>query len=162
MALRQIRLENDPILRKKSREVEKIDDRIKQIAEDMFETMYENKGIGLACVQVGMLKRIVVIDMQDEDGKMVLINPKIIEKSEEKQINIEGCLSVPGKNGYVERPKTVVVEYTDLNGNTQRVTATDYKAHCFCHELDHLDGVLYTDKVLNLSEEEVERLNNEK
>ena len=130
MALRQIRLENDPILRKKSREVEKIDDRIKQIAEDMFETMYENKGIGLACVQVGMLKRIVVIDMQDEDGKMVLINPKIIEKSEDKQINIEGCLSVPGKNGYVERPKTVVVEYTDLNGNTQRVTGTDYKAHC--------------------------------
>lgn len=162
MALRQIRLENDPILRKKSREVEKIDDRIKQIVEDMFETMYEKKGIGLACVQVGMLKRIVVIDMQDEDGKMVLINPKIIEKSEEKQINIEGCLSVPGKNGYVERPKTVVVEYTDLDGNTQRVMGTDYKAHCFCHELDHLDGVLYTDKVLNLSEEEVERLNNEK
>ena len=99
MALRQIRLENDPILRKKSREVEKIDDRIKQIVDDMFETMYENKGIGLACVQVGMLKRIVVIDMQDEDGKMVLINPKIIERSDEKQINVEGCLSVPGKNG---------------------------------------------------------------
>lgn len=162
MALRQIRLENDPILRKKSREVEKIDDRIKHIVDDMFETMYENKGIGLACVQVGMLKRIVVIDMQDEDGKMVLINPKIIERSDEKQINVEGCLSVPGKNGYVERPKTVTVEYTDLDGNIQRKTGTDYKAHCFCHELDHLDGVLYTDKVLNLSDEEIERLNNEK
>ncbi|MDU1832173.1 MAG: peptide deformylase [Finegoldia magna] len=130
MALRQIRLKNDPILRKKSREVEKIDERIKQIVEDMFETMYENKGIGLACVQVGMLKRIVVIDMQDEDGQMVLINPKIIKKSDEKQINVEGCLSIPGENGYVERPKTVTVEYTD--------------------------------KVLNLSEEEIERLNNEK
>ena len=98
MALRQIRLKNDPILRKKSREVEKIDERIKQIVEDMFETMYENKGIGLACVQVGMLKRIVVIDMQDEDGQMVLINPKIIKKSDEKQINVEGCLSIPGEN----------------------------------------------------------------
>lgn len=162
MALRQIRLKNDPILRKKSREVEKIDERIKQIVEDMFETMYENKGIGLACVQVGMLKRIVVIDMQDEDGQMVLINPKIIKKSDEKQINVEGCLSIPGENGYVERPKTVIVEYTDLNGNVQQKTASDYKAHCFCHELDHLDGVLYTDKVLNLSEEEIERLNDEK
>ena len=122
MALRQIRLENDPILRKKSREVEKIDDRIKQIVDDMFETMYENKGIGLACVQVGMLKRIVVIDMQDEDGKMVLINPRIVERSDEKQINVEGCLSVPGKNGYVERPKIVTVEYTDLDGNVQRLS----------------------------------------
>ncbi|WP_297812816.1 peptide deformylase [uncultured Finegoldia sp.] len=162
MAIREIRLENDPILRKKSRVVEKIDDRIKQIVEDMFETMYENKGIGLACVQVGMLKRIVVIDMQDEDGKMVLINPKIIYSSDEKQINIEGCLSVPGQNGYVERPKTVTVEYTDLDGNVIQKTASDYKAHCFCHELDHLDGVLYIDKKLNLTEEEIEKLENEK
>lgn len=162
MAIREIRLENDPILRKKSRVVEKIDDRIKQIVEDMFETMYENKGIGLACVQVGMLKRIVVIDMQDEDGKMVLINPKIIYGSDEKQINIEGCLSVPGQNGYVERPRTVTVEYTDLDGNVIQKTASDYKAHCFCHELDHLDGVLYIDKKLNLTEEEIEKLENEK
>ena len=162
MAIREIRLENDPILRKKSRVVEKIDDRIKQIVEDMFETMYENKGIGLACVQVGMLKRIVVIDMQDEDGKMVLINPKIIYSSDEKQINIEGCLSVPGQNGYVERPRTVTVEYTDLDGNVIQKTASDYKAHCFCHELDHLDGVLYIDKKLNLTEEEIEKLENEK
>ncbi len=162
MAIRQIRLKDDPILRKKSREVEVIDDRIRQIVEDMFETMYENEGIGLACVQVGILKRIVVIDMRDDDGKIVLINPKIIDQSEEKQIDMEGCLSIPNERGYVERPKSVTVEYTDLDGNTQTKTVTDYKAHCFCHELDHLDGVLYTDKVLNLTKEEIEKLENEK
>ena len=161
MAIRNIRQVGDPILRKTSKEVKEVNDRIKILLEDMAETMYKADGVGLAAPQVGLLKRVIVVDIRDEQGLIKLVNPEIIEKDGE-QIGVEGCLSVPGKNGYVERPKTVTVEYTDLDGNIQRKTATDYKAHCFCHELDHLDGVLYTDKVLDLTDEEIESLNNEK
>lgn len=159
MAIRQIRLEEDPILRKKSREVTDINDRIKEIVQDMGETMYENNGLGLAAVQVGILKRIVVIDFREGDGLMVLINPEIVEKSDQENIDIEGCLSVPNRSEYVKRPKSLVVEYTDLDGNRKKYEAEDYEAHCICHELDHLNGILYTDDFLKLTEEEVEKFN---
>ncbi|MDY6064786.1 MAG: peptide deformylase [Finegoldia sp.] len=161
MAIRQIRIEGDPILRKKSREVSDIDDRIREIAKDMAETMYENNGLGLAAVQVGLLKRIVVVDFREGEGIMTLINPEIVERSEEENIDLEGCLSVPNRSEYVKRPKRVVVEYTDLDGNRKSYEATDYNAHCICHELDHLDGVLYVDDFLKLSQEEALEFNKE-
>ena len=115
MAKRQIRIDGDPILRKKSREVSEINARILELLDDMQETLYDADGLGLAAPQVGVLKRITLIDMRDGTGLKKMINPKIIEKSEEIQINIEGCLSVPDKSGYVERPSSLVVEYIDEN-----------------------------------------------
>lgn len=145
MAIRNIRIIGDPILRKKSREVEKIDDRIIQLLDDMEETMRDANGLGLAAPQIGILKRLVVVDMQDGNGVMKMINPKITEKSEDTQENLEGCLSIPGKSGVVDRPKNLVLEYTDINGKNVIVDCDEYKAVCICHELDHLEGVLYTD-----------------
>lgn len=145
MAIRNIRIIGDPILRKKSREVEKIDNRIIQILDDMEETMRDANGLGLAAPQIGILKRLVVVDMQDGNGVMKMINPKITEKSEDIQENLEGCLSIPGKSGVVDRPKNLVLEYTDINGENVVVNCDEYKAVCICHELDHLDGVLYKD-----------------
>ena len=145
MAIRNIRIIGDPILRKKSREVEKIDDRIIQLLDDMEETMRDANGLGLAAPQIGILKRLVVVDMQDGNGVMKMINPKITKKSEDTQENLEGCLSIPGKSGVVDRPKNLVLEYTDINGKNVIVDCDEYKAVCICHELDHLEGVLYTD-----------------
>lgn len=113
--------------------------------DDMLETMYDNDGIGLAAVQVGILRRIVVIDIGE--GPVKLINPVIVEKTG-SQIFTEGCLSVPGKNGDVERPEKVVVEYMDENGENQTVAGEGLKAVCLSHELDHLNGVLFIDKVI--------------
>lgn len=145
MAIRNIRIIGDPILRKKSREVEKIDDRIIQLLDDMEETMRDANGLGLAAPQIGILKRLVVVDMQDGNGVMKMINPKITKKSEDTQENLEGCLSIPGKSGVVDRPKNLVLEYTDINGENVIVDCDEYKAVCICHELDHLEGVLYPD-----------------
>lgn len=143
MAIRNIRIIGDPILSKKAREVEKIDDRILQLLDDMEETMRDANGLGLAAPQIGILKRLVVVDMQDGNGVMKMINPRITEKSEENQENLEGCLSIPGKSGLVDRPKNLVLEYTDVNGENVVVNCDEYKAVCICHELDHLDGILY-------------------
>ncbi|NFN95768.1 MULTISPECIES: peptide deformylase [Clostridium] len=145
MALRQIRLYDDPILRKKSKEVEVVDDKIRDILNDMAETMYNTEnGAGLAAPQVGMLKRLVVIDMWQ--GLIKLINPKIIKKEGSQEV-IEGCLSNPNVFGKLKRPYKVIIEALNENGKEIQLTGTGDLAKCFCHEIDHLDGILFTDLV---------------
>lgn len=145
MALRKIKhYKVDKVLRKKSRPVDRIDDRIIMLLEDMAETMYEADGVGLAAPQVGVLRRIVVIDIGE--GPIELINPeKIVEEGE--QLTIEGCLSVPGLSGKVKRPTKVIVEALNRHGEKFRIEGNDLLATALCHEIDHLDGVLYIDKV---------------
>lgn len=145
MALRNVRLNGDEILRKKSREVEKIDDRILTILDDMVDTMYDRDGVGLAAPQIGILKRLVVIDVDDEN-LYKMINPRIIKSSGE-DIDEEGCLSVPEQRGEVVRPSKVTVEYTDVDGKLKVLEGEGLLARCICHELDHLDGILFIDKI---------------
>lgn len=144
MALRTIRTEGDSVLTKKCRPVEEMTPRLKELVEDMLDTMYENNGVGLAAPQVGILKRIVVIDVGD--GPLVLINPEILETSGE-QTGDEGCLSVPGMSGQVTRPN-----YVKVKAFTEDMEEVEYEgegllARAFCHEIDHLDGKLYTELV---------------
>ncbi|MFA7672661.1 MAG: peptide deformylase [Clostridia bacterium] len=147
MAIRNIRLEGDEILRKKSREVTVFDERMFTLLDDMYQTMVAAPGLGLAAVQVGVLKRVVVIEM---DGvKFELINPAITE-SEGENIDIEGCLSLPEFYGTVKRPEKIKVKYQDRMGKESETQAEGYMAHCFCHELDHLDGILFRDKVIEI------------
>ena len=157
MALRNIRLEGDPILRKKSRPVEGITDRIKILLDDMVETMNHADGVGLAAPQVGVLRRAVVIDVGE--GPIKMINPKFIE-TEGKYVDIEGCLSVPNKAGTVERPERVKIKYLNENWEENILEGTGLLAKAICHELDHLEGILYTDKVIEyvdiVTEEEEE------
>lgn len=141
MALRNIVKFGDPILNKNSRKVEKFDERLATLIDDMFETMYDANGAGLAAVQVGILKRVVVIDVGE--GPLELVNPEIIFK-EGEQRESEGCLSLPGKWGVTVRPKKVQVKAQDRNGKWQVFTGEDLKARAFCHEIDHLDGILFT------------------
>lgn len=145
MALRNIRINGDEILRKKSKEVTKIDDKIRTILDDMVDTMYEEDGVGLAAPQIGILRRLVVIDV-DDGNVYKMINPKIIEYSG-TQVDTEGCLSVPDIKGAVTRPQKVTVVYTDENGEEKTLIAEDLLARCICHEIDHLDGVLFIDKI---------------
>ncbi len=141
MALRNIVKFGDPILNKKSRVVEKFDDRLSDLIDDMFETMYNGNGVGLAAVQVGILKRVVVIDIGE--GPIELVNPEItLEEGE--QISQEGCLSLPNKWANTKRPKKVQVKAQDRKGKWQIFTGEDLKAKAFCHEIDHLDGILFT------------------
>lgn len=144
MALRNIRINGDEILRKKSKEVTAIDNKIKTLLDDMMDTMYENDGVGLAAPQVGILKRVVTIDVDDENIYR-MINPKIISSSGE-QIDQEGCLSVPELNGDVNRPMNVTAVYTDENGKEVTLEAQGLLARCICHEIDHLDGILFIDR----------------
>ena len=144
MALRNVVKYGDPILRKKSRTVEVFDRRIATLVEDMFETMYKDNGVGLAAVQVGILKRIVVIDCGD--GPVELINPEIV-KTEGEQCGQEGCLSLPGRYETVRRPQKVQVKGQDRVGKWHVYTCEDLKARAFCHEIDHLDGVLLIDRM---------------
>ncbi|MGB8453773.1 MAG: peptide deformylase [Anaerocolumna sp.] len=145
MALRQIRLNEDPILRKRSKTVEKVDDKIKLFLEDMAETMYHSEiGGGLAAVQVGILKRLVVIDMGQ--GLLKLVNPVIIEQEGTQEV-IEGCLSIPNKWGKLIRPSKVTIQALNENGKFITLTGIDGLAKCFCHEIDHLNGILFTDYV---------------
>ena len=147
MELRKIVEVGDPILRKKSRPVEKFDERLHTLLDDMRETMYEQNGVGLAAVQVGVLRRVVVMDCsQDKSGYLELINPEIIE-TEGEQCEQEGCLSLPGKTGITKRPAEVKVKALDRNGNWCVYKGTELKARCFCHEIDHLDGILFTDRL---------------
>lgn len=147
MALRQIRIDGDEILRKISKKVDVIDDNIKQLVEDMFETMYYADGVGLAAPQIGILKRIIVIDI--EVIKKVMINPEIIsESTSETQDGPEGCLSIPGIEDNVRRPKVLTVRYMNLDGEIITEEARDLYARVICHEVDHLNGILFTDKVL--------------
>ncbi|MBQ6265118.1 MAG: peptide deformylase [Clostridia bacterium] len=144
MALRNIVKVGDPILAKKSRPVEKFDDRLHTLLDDMKQTMYSANGVGLAAVQVGVLRRIVVIDCGD--GYLELINPEITERSG-RQLEEEGCLSLPGESGVTLRPETVRLKAQDRNGKWHVYKAEGLKARCFCHETDHLDGVLFTQRL---------------
>ena len=145
MALRNIREMGDPVLNKVCKEVKEVTPRIRELIQDMVETMYDANGVGLAAPQVGILKRIVVIDCTGED-LLVMINPKIIEASGE-QTGGEGCLSVPGKSGTVTRPNYVKAIAYDENMELYEVEGSELLARAICHELDHLDGHLYVEKV---------------
>jgi peptide deformylase len=145
MAIRQIRYSGDPILRKNSREVTEINDRIKILLEDMVDTMYKYDGVGLAAPQVGVLRKVVVIDIGE--GIIKLINPEIIEAHGES-IDIEGCLSVPNRVGTVKRPETVKVKYLDEQGEEKIMEGTGLLAKALCHEIDHLHGILFIDNMI--------------
>lgn len=149
MAIRNIRTDEDSILRKKSREVEKFDDRLFQLLDDMADTMYSADGVGLAAVQVGVLRRVVIIDIGE--GLVELINPEIVEE-DGIQCDVEGCLSLPGKQAYTMRPMSVTVKAQNRNGNWCVYKGTGLKAKAFCHEIDHLDGILYVDKIATQDE----------
>ena len=151
MAIRIIRENGDPVLRKKARAVEMVDNKVKILVDDMVETMYDADGVGLAAPQIGILKRIIVVDIYDETGVKVLINPEIIE-SKGEQIEIEGCLSVPGESGTVKRPAFVKVKGLNREGVEVIYEADDLLARAFCHEIDHLNGVLFIDKVIDEDE----------
>ncbi len=153
--MRKIRIYEDEILHKKSKTVEKFDKRLHDLLDDMKETMYEANGIGLAAPQVGILKRAIVVDLGD--GAIELVNPQI-EYSEGSQIDIEGCLSVPNVWGEVERPKRVIVRGQNRHGEEIKIEAEDLLARALCHEIDHLDGILFIDKVIRfVTEEEIEK-----
>ncbi len=145
MAIRKIREMGDSVLNKRCKEVTEMTSRIRELIEDMLDTMYEADGVGLAAPQVGILKRIVVIDTTGE-GAYVLINPRIVEASGE-QTGQEGCLSVPGKSGIVTRPDYVKAVALDMDMNPIEIEGTELLARAICHELDHLDGHLYVEKV---------------
>lgn len=146
MAIRDVIKVPNPMLAQKSEEVKIIDKSIKKLVKDMFETMKKNNGIGLAAVQIGVLKRIIVIEIEQEDIKTELINPKILSYSSSKSTMEEGCLSVP--NGYydVERPNEIVVEFTNLKNKVQKIEASGLFARCIQHEIDHLNGITIVDK----------------
>ncbi|MDR0879932.1 MAG: peptide deformylase [Clostridioides sp.] len=144
MALRRIAQIGESVLRKQTRAVEVIDDRIIELLEDMADTMYDADGVGLAAPQVGVLKKVVVIDVGE--GLIELINPEIIEASGE-QIDDEGCLSVEGESGLVRRPDFVRVRATNRHGQEIEMMGRGFLARAFCHEIDHLSGILYVDKL---------------
>jgi len=145
MAIRNIREIGDEILAKQCKPVKEVTARTRELIEDMLDTLYEANGVGLAAPQVGILKRIVVIDVTGEDP-YVLINPRIVESSGE-QTGMEGCLSVPGKQGQVTRPNYVKAVALDINMKEFELEGTELLARAICHELDHLDGHLYVEKV---------------
>lgn len=146
MAIRNLRYGNDEILRKRAREVEIIDDRIKELAQDMMDTMHKFDGVGLAAPQVGILKRVIVIDLGEENTQYMLVNP-IIKKEKGEQIVDEGCLSFPNQYGKVRRPKSIVVEALDLDGKKIVIKAKDLLAQALAHEIDHLNGEVFINKV---------------
>ena len=145
MAIREIREKGDEILYKKCKAVVKFDEKLHILLDDMYETMQSRDGVGLAAPQVGILKRAVVIDVGD--GKIELINPEIVEESGE-QTGSEGCLSVPGVFGEVTRPNVVTVKAQDRDGKWFKITGKELLARAFCHEIDHLDGKLFLDRVI--------------
>ena len=151
MALRNIREDGDPILRKKCRPVTEFNERLFELLDDMAETMYEAPGVGLAGPQVGVLRRIFIVSVDDKYFEC--INPVIVSQSG-KQIGEEGCLSVRGKYGTVERPNKVTVKALDRYGKPFTVKAEGFLARAFCHENDHLNGVLYVDKAVNIRNED--------
>lgn len=144
MALRKVRIQGDTVLEKKCKEVKEVTPRIHELIEDMLDTMYEENGVGLAAPQVGVLKRIVVIDVGE--GPYVLINP-VIEETSGSQTGYEGCLSLPGKSGIVTRPNYARVRAFDENMQEYVLEGTELLARAICHECDHLDGIMYTSLV---------------
>lgn len=147
MAIRNIREEGDEILKKKSREIEKIDDRILELLDDMVETMHKYNGVGLAAVQVGVLKRAIVIDLYDDKGPIKLINPVIIKEEGEQEVE-EGCLSFPNKYAKLIRPAKVTVEALNEKGKKVKINAKELLAQALSHEIDHLNGIVFVDKMI--------------
>ncbi len=147
MAVRNVREDGDEILRKKSRVVEVIDDRIRELLDDMVETMHKYNGVGLSAVQVGILKRVVVIDLYDDRGPIKLVNPIIVKTKGEQEVE-EGCLSFPNQYAKLVRPAEVVAEALNENGEKIKIKAKGLLAQAICHELDHLDGILFIDHML--------------
>jgi peptide deformylase len=143
MAIRKLRYNDDPILRKKAREITEINDRMKTLAADMLETMYHDEGVGLAAPQVGILRRMIVIDVGQ--GPITMINPVIVSQKG-SIVDIEGCLSFPDDGGYVERPEYVTAQFTDLEGRRCEVKGHMLLARAICHEIDHLNGEVFIDK----------------
>lgn len=156
MGIRNIRVNDDPILKKVSRPVEAFDDRLHTLLDDMHDTLIKADGCGLAAVQVGVLKRVVIVDVGD--GLIELINPEIIEATGE-QYETEGCLSLPGKSGITKRPMVVKVKAQNREGRWCQYKGEGLKARAFCHELDHLDGHLYTERLA--PEEVIKRIKEE-
>ncbi len=146
MAYRMIKFEGDPILKKTSRQVTEFDTRLRTLLEDMKDTLYKADGVGLAAVQVGVLKRAIVVDVGDEHGFMELVNPEIIETKGEQR-EVEGCLSLPDKSGITKRPMYVKVKAQDRNGNFFEVDGEGLLGRCLCHEIDHLDGIVFTQRL---------------
>ncbi len=156
MTLKKIIIEPDPILRKKCEPLDSINNNVKKLMDDMLETMYNAPGIGLAAVQVGILKRLIVIDVSKDNEKknpLFLINPKIIDKSEKKSVYEEGCLSLPGQFAEVERPSECTVEYIDYSGKKKKIKAEGLLSTCVQHEIDHLDGILFIDYLSKLKKD---------
>ena len=156
MSQRKIVIEPDPILRKKSESLEKVDDKIREFLDDMLETMYAAPGIGLAAVQVGILKRIIVIDISKDKEKknpLFLINPEIISKSKKTSVYEEGCLSLPGHFAEIERPAECQIKFVDYNGKEKELIANGLLATCIQHEVDHLNGVLFIDYLSKLKKD---------
>ena len=152
MAIRRILTEPDPFLRQKSFNIEKVDGEVRKLMDDMLETMYDAPGIGLAAIQVGVPKRIVVIDLSKEEKKTPLyfVNPKIILKSNSNSTYEEGCLSVPGQFAEIDRPNRCHISYLDYNNKNQELKAEGLLATCIQHEMDHLEGILFIDYLSKL------------
>ena len=153
MTIRKIIIEPDPILRKKCSPLEKVDDQTRKLMKDMLKTMYEDPGIGLAAIQIGILKRIVVIDIsKDEEKKspLFLINPEITFRSKKTSVYEEGCLSLPGQFAEIERPAECYLKYLDFDGKTKELKADGLLSTCIQHEVDHLNGILFIDYLSKL------------
>ena len=157
MAIREIRKKGDPCLEKVCHPVTEFNERLHLLLDDMRETLEESGGVGLAAPQVGILRRVCIVE--DSEGEIIeLVNPEIV-KAEGEQTGLEGCLSLPERYGVVKRPNHVKVRAQDRNGNTFEVEGTGLTARCFCHEIDHLDGVLFTDRATHMyTDEEMEEL----
>lgn len=158
MALREIRVDGDEILRKISKPVKQIDDRLVELVEDMKETLKDADGAGLAAVQVGVLKRLFLVDVGDENGLVVFINPEIVEMDGE-QVGMEGCLSIPENSGIVKRANRVKIKYLDMGFKEKELTCEGFFARAVQHEYDHINGILYKDSaiVMNPSDEEYKK-----
>ena len=156
MSKRNIVIEPDPILRRKSSVIEKVNDEIRNLLDDMLQTMYEAPGIGLAAVQIGILKRIIVIDISKEDEKkkpIFLINPEITFRSKKTSVYEEGCLSLPGHFAEIERPAECHLNFIDYNGKRKELKAKGLLATCIQHEIDHLNGILFIDYLSKLKKD---------
>ena len=156
MPQKKIVIEPDPILRKESKPVEKVDDELRRLLDDMLETMYAAPGIGLAAVQVGILKRLIVIDISKDKEKknpLFLINPEIVSKSKNTSIHEEGCLSLPGHFAEIERPAECQINFLDYNGKKKVISAKGLLSTCIQHEVDHLNGILFIDYLSKLKKD---------
>ena len=153
---RKILIEPDPILRKKCEPLEKVNDETRKLMDEMLETMYEAPGIGLAAVQIGILKKLIVIDIskgEEKKNPLFLVNPKIVHQSKETSIYEEGCLSLPGQFAEIERPAKCIVNYIDYNGKENELKANGLLATCVQHEIDHLNGILFIDYLSKLKKD---------